>query len=131
VTMCNVSNADAVTLAHRVADVVLGSRFTEPAPAPMRAAGAQQQALAPGTLSDAALAAFAGRFYSPELDATYDMSANDHRLVLKRPRAPADTLRALDDHTFRGAGLTIKFVGSNAFMVDNGRARGLEFSRAN
>jgi CubicO group peptidase (beta-lactamase class C family) len=130
VTMCNVSNADAVTLAHRVADVLLGSRFTEPVPATTRAAGAQQQAIAPVTLSDAALAAFAGRFYSPELDATYDVSANDHRLVLKRPRAAPDTLRALDDHTFRGAGLTIRFGGTNGFTVDNSRARGLEFNRA-
>jgi CubicO group peptidase (beta-lactamase class C family) len=131
VTMCNVSNADAVTIAHRVADVVLGSRFTEPATATTRAAGAQQQATAPVTLSDGALAAFAGRFYSPELDATYELTAGAQHLVLKRPRAPADTLRALDEHTFRGTGLTIKFSGATAFTVDNGRARGLEFTRTN
>jgi CubicO group peptidase (beta-lactamase class C family) len=131
VTMCNVSNADAVTLAHRVADVVLAGRFQEPAPAARRAAGAQQQAIAAVTLSDGALAAFGGRFYSAELDATYELAAADHRLVLKRPRAPADTLRAVDDHTFRGTGLTITFAGARAFTVDNGRARGLEFNRAN
>ena len=129
VTMCNVSNADAVTLAHRVADVVLGARFTEPVPVATRAAGAQQQAAATVTLSDAALSPFAGRFYSPELNATYELTTAAHRLVLKRPRAVPDTLRALDDHTFRGTGLTIKFGGTNAFTVDNGRARGLEFSR--
>jgi CubicO group peptidase (beta-lactamase class C family) len=130
VTMCNVSNADAVTLAHRVADVVLGARFTEPVPTATRAAQAARQASASVTLSDMALSAFAGRFYSPELDATYQLSAVAHRLVLARPRAPADTLRATDDHTFRGTGLTITFGGADAFTVDNGRARGLEFTRA-
>jgi CubicO group peptidase (beta-lactamase class C family) len=131
VTMCNVSNADAVALAHRVADVVLASRFTEAVPTATRAAAAQQQAAASVTLSDAVLASFAGRFYSPELDATYDLAASDHRLVLRRPRAAADTLRALDDHTFRGTGVTIRFAAPGAFTVDNGRARGLEFNRVN
>jgi CubicO group peptidase (beta-lactamase class C family) len=129
VTMCNVSNADAVTLAHRVADAVLGAAFTEPMPA-ARAARAQQQAAPTVTLSDAALSAFAGRFYSPELNSTYQLSAGAHQLVLARPRAAMDTLHALDDHTFRGTGLTIRFAGANAFTVDNGRARGLEFNRA-
>jgi CubicO group peptidase (beta-lactamase class C family) len=130
VTMCNVSNADAVGLAHRVADVVLADRFTEPVPAPARAAAAAQQAAAAVTLPDATLAAFAGRFYSSELAATYELSATAHHLVLRRPRAPVDTLRALDDHTFRGTGLTLRFADANAFTADNGRARGLEFVRA-
>ena len=129
VTLCNVSNADAVGLAHRVADVVLADRFKEPVPAATTRAASQQAATV--TLSDAALSALAGRFYSPELNATYELSAVDHRLVLKRPRAPIDTLRALDDHTFRGTGLTLRFAASNAFTVDNGRARGLEFTRGN
>ncbi len=127
VTLCNVSNADAVGLAHRVADVVLGDRFKEPVPVPARRAAAVQAATV--TLSDAVLGAFAGRFYSSELNATYELTAVDHRLVLKRPRAALDTLRALDDHTFRGNGLTLRFGGSAAFTADNGRARGLEFSR--
>ena len=109
---------------------MLGPRFTEPVPAATRAAQAAQQASASVTLSDAALSAFAGRFYAPELDATYTLNAVAHRLVLARPRAPADTLRATDEHTFRGTGLTITFSGTNAFTVDNGRARGLEFTRA-
>ena len=129
VTLCNVSNADAVGLAHRVADIVLGSQFKEPVPAPPTRAAAAQAATV--TLSDAALAAFAGRFYSPELNATYELSSADHHLLLKRPRAALDTLRALDDHTFRGNGVTLRFGGSSAFTVDNGRARGLEFARGN
>jgi CubicO group peptidase (beta-lactamase class C family) len=129
VTMCNVSNADAVTLAHRVADVVLADRFKEPVPAPAARAAAAPQQSATVTLSDAALSAFAGRFYSPELDATYELNAGGHWLMLSRPRAASDTLRAIDDHTFRATGLTIHFSGANAFTVDNGRARGLEFGR--
>jgi hypothetical protein len=129
VTMCNVSNADATTLAHRVADAVLGKAFTEPVPG-ARAARAQQQAAAV-TLPDVTLSTFAGRFYAPELNVTYELSAANHRLVLTRPRAATDTLRALDDHTFRGSGLTIRFSGPSAFTVENDRARGLEFRRVN
>ena len=50
--------------------------------------------------------------------------------MLARARAAVDTLRATDDHTFRGTGLTITFSRADAFTVDNGRARGLEFARA-
>ena len=132
VTMCNVSNANAVTLAHRVADIVLASRFTQPVPAAAARASASRAAPPTVTLTAPALAAFAGSYYAPELNVTYDLTASGPALVLTRPRAAADTLRALDDHTFRGGGLTITFAGPAAasFTVDNGRARGLEFTRA-
>ena len=77
----------------------------------------------------------AGRYYSDELNATYELSPVGAKLVLHRPRAAPDTLRAVDHRTLRGAGITIRFpqpVGGGTaanFTVDNGRARGLEFSR--
>jgi CubicO group peptidase (beta-lactamase class C family) len=134
-TMCNVSNADAVGLAHRVADVVLAGKFTQPVPAPPARAATQQGASAV-TLTSAEVAAMAGRFYSDELNATYEISASGTTLILHRPRAAPDTLRALDHQTLRGTGLTIRYTQTSAggplanFTMDNGRARGLEFSRA-
>jgi len=133
-TVCNVSNADAVGLARRVADIVLADKFTQPVPV---AAGraATQQGAAGVALTQAEVTAFAGRYYSDELNATYELSPVGTKLVLHRPRAVPDTLRAVDRRTLRGAGLTIRFpqaigVGPAAnFTVDNGRARGLEFSR--
>ena len=92
VTMCNVSTAAAPTLALRTADVVLGSRFPKPVPpAPVRAAGA-----ASATVVTIDATAFAGRFYSDELNATYDLFATPNALVLRRAYTGPDTLRAVD-----------------------------------
>jgi hypothetical protein len=75
-----------------------------------------------------------GRFYSDELNATYELEPAGNSLVLHRPRADADTLRAIDHRTLRGKGLTLRFATSPdsrvAFTADNGRARGLEFARS-
>jgi len=133
VTMCNVSTANAVGLAHQVSDIVLATRFTKPVPAPpVRAAGQQGVSAAPA--ANVVVTGFAGRFYSDELNANYDITAISNGLVLKRAYAGPDTLRAVDARTFRGAGLTLHFStdGSSPapdFTVDNGRARGIEFIR--
>jgi len=132
VTMCNVSTADAVALAHRVADVVLGDRFTQPVPA-AATRGVAQQAGSTVVLSDAERSSLVGRYYSDELSATYDLSATGGTLVLHRGRAARDTLRAVDHQTLRAGGITLHFAGAGngtAFTIDNGRARGIEFARA-
>jgi CubicO group peptidase (beta-lactamase class C family) len=133
-TMCNVSNADAVGLARRVADIVLADKFSQPAPIASTRAATQQGA--PGiSLTHAEVAAIVGTYFSDELNATYELSSVGMKVVLHRPRAAADTLRAVDHQTLRGAGLTIRFdrpiAGGPAanFTLDNGRARMLEFSR--
>jgi CubicO group peptidase (beta-lactamase class C family) len=133
-TLCNVSTADAVGFARRVADIVIADKFTQPVPiAGTRAA--TQQGMATVALTQAELSAMAGRYYSDELNATYELAQVGSALVLHRPRAAADTLRATDHQTLRGSGLTIRFArpvsGGPAanFSVDNGRARGLEFNR--
>jgi len=133
-TMCNVSTADAVGLAHHVADVVLADRFTQPvSTAAMR--GASQQAGPMATLTDADRAALVGTYYSDELTSTYVLRSVGPALVLKRGRAAPDTLRAVDNHTFRAGGITLHFTGSavggsfTRFTIDNGRVRGVEFAR--
>jgi CubicO group peptidase (beta-lactamase class C family) len=133
-TMCNVSNADAVTLAHRVADVVLGSALTQAAPT-ISGRTATQQAVTSVPLSAAEVRAMAGRYYSDELNATYELVPAGRVLVLRRPGANADTLRATDHQTLRSGGLTLHFTSPSSggavagLTVENGRARGLEFAR--
>jgi len=133
VTMCNVSNADAVTLAHRVADVVLAGRFTQPVPAAATRAAAQQ-AGSSVSLTDAERSSLVGRYYSDELSATYDLAAVGNALVLHRGRAAPDTAHAIDRQTLRAGGITLHFAatgtaGVSTFTIDNGRARGIEFVR--
>jgi hypothetical protein len=132
VTMCNVSAANSVGLAHAVADIVLAPKFTKPvATAGQRAAG-QQGSSAPISVDAAALGQLTGRFYSEELSAFYELSAGTNALVLKRAHAGPDTLRATEPRVFRGAGLVLRFDAASpakGFTVENGRARGLEFVR--
>lgn len=131
-TMCNFSTANSVGLAHAVADVVLADRFTKPAPTPARRSAARQAASGV-VLSEAALAPRVGRYYSDELDATYELTAANGALVLHRGLM-IDTLRATDAQTFHAGGLTLHFEPSPApndavFSIENGRARGIGFTR--
>jgi hypothetical protein len=128
-TMCNVSTANSVELAHRAADVAFASSFTEPVPPPTRAAAAAQQGGRTIALGDAEMEEMAGRYHSDELNADYELRRAGGRLVLHRPRAAADTLRATDANTLRGAGMTLRFAAPGQFTADNGRARGIEFVR--
>jgi CubicO group peptidase (beta-lactamase class C family) len=134
-TMCNVSNADAVGSlgASRTSCWRTSSRSRRPS---RRREPATQQGASTVALTPAEAASIAGRFYSDELNATYELSATGTTVVLRRPRAAPDTLRPVDRQTLRGTGLTLRFPGpigaatATSFTVDNGRARGLEFSRA-
>jgi CubicO group peptidase (beta-lactamase class C family) len=132
-TMCNVSNADAVGFARRVADIVLAAKFTQPVPSNATRAAAQQ-GRASVAISAADVPAMSGRFYSDELNATYEIVPSGSGFILHRPRAADDTLTATDQRTLRGRGITLHFASALAsrivFTVDNGRARGLEFIRA-
>jgi CubicO group peptidase (beta-lactamase class C family) len=133
VTLCNVSTADATGMAHQVADIVLAGQFTKPVPPPTRAS--TRQAASTVTLPSSQVAPLAGRYYSDELDASYEVTAAGSTLLVRRPRATApDTLHATDSLTFRSAGYTLRFSsatpdGIRTFMLDNGRVRGVEFTR--
>ena len=128
VTMCNVSTANAGGMALRVADVVLATQFTQPVPAPAARSVAQQQA-ATITLPESQLASLVGRYYSEELNTTYTLARAGTALTLTRLRAPLDTLRASDTQTLRGRGMTIRLGTSGSFTIDNGRTRGIVFTR--
>jgi hypothetical protein len=133
-TMCNVSTANALALTHGVADIVLASSFTKPAPVATRTASVAQSGATPATYTAAALDRFTGRYYSDELDATFEIARAGSGLLLRRPRSAPDSLRSLSIvNTFRAGNLTLAFQSgssaSPAFTVDAGRARGIEFRR--
>ena len=134
VVLCNVSSADAPGMAHRVADVLLAGAFTKAAPTPT-ARRAARPAAATVTLSPSELSMLVGKYYSDELDATYELTVSGSNLLVRGPRALVDTLRATDRLTVRGSGYTLRFApassesGSPSFTFDNDRARGLEFVR--
>ena len=133
VTMCNVSTASSVGLAHEVADVVLGGRFTQPAPAPPSRATTPSATVA-ANVSVAELSALVGRYYSQELNATWELRLSGGTLLLLRARAMPDTLRAIDRQTLRAGAYTLRFnpagrSSAPAFTLDFARVRGVEFAR--
>jgi len=134
VVLCNVGTADPATLAHRVADVVIASSFAAPVAVAGPRNGVAPSRTAPAAFVVQQLAPFAGRFYSAELDAVYVLRVSGQALVLERPRARPDTLRAVDARTFRVAGNTLRFTlpakgSAPSFLLDVGRSRGVEFQR--
>lgn len=131
VALCNASNVNTTTLSHRVADAVLSGSFTESVPAQRVAADPPRvrQASAPGSASGAEdVAAFAGRYHSDELDATFAVRDSSGILVLQRPRRPAEVLSAVGAQAFRAGNFILTFTPAG-FTLDVGRARGIEFTK--
>ena len=131
-TMCNLSTANSVGLAHAVADVVLDRTLAKPVAVTQTGAAAEGGSAV--SYRDEELARFVGQYYSDELDATFDVTKSGSALLLKRPRSNPDTLRATPSRgAFRAAGLTLRFDDGDraapAFTVDAGRARGIDSRR--
>jgi CubicO group peptidase (beta-lactamase class C family) len=130
--LCNTSDVNITRISRQVSDAVLGSTFKVAAAAPPTAQPNAGSTTRGAALSD--LASFVGRYYSDELDATYEVVANGPALTVRRPRGEVDTLMFAGEQTFRANGLTYRFTpnaGGKAtgFAVDIGRARGMGFKR--
>ena len=129
--LCNTSDVNITQISRQVADAVVGSAFTAAAP---RAAPEQTPATVTRGPSPSDLTPFAGRYYSEELDATYDVLSTGTTLTVRRPRGEVDTLAFAGERSFRANGLTYRFAPNadgkaRGFAVDIGRARGMEFRR--
>jgi CubicO group peptidase (beta-lactamase class C family) len=138
--LCNLGDIAPGNQARQVADVLLNSAFTEPAPSTRNAAGTG----GPGpsgsqpnrTNGDAhASADLAGTYYSGEVDATFTVAHKDGRLTLQRDAdAEATVLQLVSPDEYRFRGMTIRFVRGSArkveaLVVDAGRVRDIQFDR--
>jgi len=131
VALCNTTEANTTVLSHEVADIVLGSKLSAPAQRANRPDTVATRATSPAARD---LSGLAGRYHSTELDATYDVSVTGTTLTAKRPRGEVDTLQVVGPQRFRAGALTYRFSPNVAgkapsFVVDIGRARGMEFDR--
>jgi hypothetical protein len=134
---CNLGTITPDRLARKVADVVLNGRFTQPATdLPPRGVVGSIAGYVPDATALAQYRTFAGRYYSDEVEATFEIIANDRELSLKRETDPAPILMqpgsGPDD--FRVRGLTVRFTRDGnksvtGFAVDAGRVRGIRFER--
>jgi CubicO group peptidase (beta-lactamase class C family) len=148
ITMCNHGAIDAAALADEVAELFLGSRLAAMPPAQQaggtgeaaRTAAARRDAAGattasvPAPLSAAQLAAFAGRYHSVELDATYVLDADAAGLrVTHRASAPR-TLQPTGPDRFSAGSHSFTFHRDAsgrvaAFSIDAGRVRNIRFER--
>lgn len=142
--LCNASTANTGALSLRMADVVLGSRFSESVPVAGRGGGGGAGGRGGGPPAAPAVAlaaqrdAVLGRYRSDELlGAAWDVLAGDaaDRIVIRRARGAGETYSAAGSAlTFGGRGNTLVFDPpvrgkSPGFAVSGSRVSGLRFER--
>ena len=131
--LCNLSRTNPSMLARRVAEIYLGDRMTPTGEASVVAAGRQTRDSVASSWKPSAsdLAAFAGRYESPELETTYSLSVDNGKLMLHRRRSAPIALTPTTSDTFRAEGITYRFVREKGrvtgLLVDAGRTRNLRF----
>ncbi|MFT5143183.1 MAG: CubicO group peptidase (beta-lactamase class C family) [Thalassolituus oleivorans] len=112
---------------------------TWPLPAPAQPAeAAEDTTAAPVAPTPEQLAAFAGRYYSEELETFYTLRVEDERLMAHHRWVDPAAVNHREGDTFSGPGLlsTMEFhrdpVGNiDGFSAANGRTRGVWFERRN
>ena len=134
VTMRNGGPSNASQLARQIAEVYLEDQLAEPADRPRpqtTAAGNAVPSAEPA--SRAELAAYAGRYYSDELDSTYELGVVDGVLTAGPVGPPPFELGRVEMDVYRGRNRTIRFVRRGGevtgFTLDGGRVIGLAFER--
>ena len=135
VVLTNVANGNPAGRARDVADVVLAGSFPEEEGEEDDAPPTTDDTAPPETPGPAVLAAYAGTWYSPELDALYHLSVSDGRLVARHVRHGEIVLeyRAPDEFaTDRWWMREIRFErGGDGAVTDmrigGGRVRNLRF----
>jgi CubicO group peptidase (beta-lactamase class C family) len=137
--LCNWASIAPGGLARRVAEIVIPGAFTEPAMAPGQPGapgGAPFNSAARAAVPAApAPNAYAGTYYSDEVDATFTVTANGGRLFAQRDSdlKPVELQRVSTDE-FRFAAFTLRFIQGTSgsvegFAVDAGRVRNIRFVR--
>jgi hypothetical protein len=133
--LCNTATVYTTALVRQVAGAVLGGRFAAPPPVPPGVVGSIFGRVADATTA-ATNRAYAGTFYSDELDATFTVTARGDELLMQRENDPEPIVMRMDgppDH-FGFRSYTVTFVRDQAkavtgFTIDAGRVRGILFQR--
>lgn len=127
--LCNASSANATQYAMAVADMYLAGSLqpATPRPRPTRDRGTYEPARAD-------LAAYPGRYYSDEAEATYEVALDGDHLVVKRRPDTVTRLRPTAKDEFALGGNGVKFVRGaggkvTEFSLRGSRVFDLRFAR--
>ncbi len=134
ICLCNLSRARPGRLAERVADIYLEDRL-EPVEEVPEEARQEAEEEEPLELSAEQLAAYAGDYYSEELDVTYRLRVEGDTLRLFLGNWLDSPLVPSEPGVFRAGVLTFRFTREarerlSGFLLDAGRVRNLRFERA-
>jgi CubicO group peptidase (beta-lactamase class C family) len=139
---CNQDESRPGDMARQVADVLLADKLGPPEDEDVSDDDSQEVQPEPVDLSRERLAAYAGEYYSPELDATYRFSMDDDKLVVRVELEPPETVSAVGDDRleirFRDQGMSGPAHASlvferdasgaiSGFSLSSGSENGLEF----
>lgn len=140
ICLCNRADANPSRLARQVAEVYLGDRMEAQEPRGRRAPRAQPPEMI--ELSDAALAAFAGDYYSEELDVVYRLSVagkdggggDDDGRIVYEVGSRRGSVQPIGNDVLWGNNLQFRFERDAAgaitgFQIDAGRVKNLRFTR--
>ncbi|MEE8134837.1 MAG: hypothetical protein V3T56_07255, partial [Gemmatimonadales bacterium] len=131
---CNLSATSPTRLSHGVVDIVLGDRL---APREERDAGADgraEEATSPvSSPPTSELRQFTGRYYAPELDATYEITLESDSLTVAVGNDVDGVLEFLGDDRFDRDGIVFRFQRAGdriiGFRLDAGRVKNLLFEK--
>jgi CubicO group peptidase (beta-lactamase class C family) len=135
ICLCNVNTADAPRLARQVADVYLADKLGPASEAePPRSAEGEEESAKDVSVSEAELKAYVGRYYSEELDVTYQLVVEEGKLFVRYRHAPDEPLRASGRDKFHVGSLQLEFERNAskevvAFKVQTDRVRNIRFVR--
>ena len=132
---CNLGSINPGPLAEQVAEVYIGNKM---GPKQERQVASRRrdvtQAATP-SLGATELSAYAGDYYSDEVDATYHIAVVDGGLVLSGRHIPTQKMTPTTADTFRASGgITLHFDRSgaaqpSAFTIEAGRVTNIRFVR--
>jgi len=131
---CNLGEIEPMELARRVADIYLDDELGPPPPAAVtEGADAPRAATAEAPFSAAELAAYAGTYYSAELDVTYRLYPEGNELWLSLRNTPPRRFRKVEGGLRAGSWVFHFDSGpggvSDGFTVDAGRVTNIRFER--
>lgn len=133
ICLCNLATARPTRMARQVAEIYLGSLMKPGEEEPHRRPGESASPAQTVKLSPAQLGLYQGRYFSEELQTTYELKLDDGRLCLHRKNAPPHSLDPAGSDEFHDGGLQFHFQrekGSvSGFRLDAGRVRNLMFRR--
>ena len=133
ITTCNLGSINPMLLAQQVADVYLEDQLALALPSRTNVQRSNSST-ASDPFSNHELVAFAGTFYSDELDVTYELAVENGQLWLRLRNTPPRLLRKLEDGRARAGTWNLTFehdVGeiASAFTVNAGRVTNIRFKR--